>query len=255
MRLPGKVAIVTGAGSGLGRAMAILFAREGAKVVVAANRDKDGEETVKSIKEAGGEAIPVRVDVTKAIDVEKAVKTAVAKYSKLDIMLNNAGTPGPGKITADMTEEEWNRVISINLTGVFLGMKYAIPAMLQGRGGVIINVSSVTGVSPRRYTGAYAASKAAVIQLTKVTALEYARKNIRVNCILSGPIDTPFYTKVAGGNSEKIAKFKEIVRNEVPMGRFAQPEEIAQVALFMASDDASYITGAAFAADGGDMLL
>jgi NAD(P)-dependent dehydrogenase (short-subunit alcohol dehydrogenase family) len=255
MRLKGKVAIITGAGSGLGRAAAVLFAGESAKVVVAANREKDGEQTVKSIKEAGGDAIFARVDVTKAADVENAVKAAVTRYGKLDIMLNNAGTPGRGKLIADITEEEWNRVISINLTGVFLGTKYAIPEMLKGAGGVIINISSVAGVSPRRYAGAYAAAKAAVIQLTRVTALEYARKNIRANCILPGPIDTPFFAKVAGGDPEKIALFKEVVRNEVPMGRFAQPEEIAQVALFLASDEASYITGAAFAADGGQLLV
>jgi NAD(P)-dependent dehydrogenase (short-subunit alcohol dehydrogenase family) len=255
MRLKDKVAIITGAGSGLGRAAALLFAREGAKVLVAANRDKDGEQTVKSIKDKGGDAIFTRVDVTRASDLEKAVKTAVDKYGKLDIMFNNAGTPGPGKLIADLTEEEWNRVLAVNLTGVFLGTKYAIPEMLKGGGGVIINVSSVAGVSPRRYTAAYSAAKAGVIQLTKVTALEYARKNIRVNCILPGPIDTPFFTKVAGGDADKIAIFKERVRNEVPLGRFAQPEEIAQVALFLASDEASYITGAAFAADGGQLLI
>ena len=255
MRLKGKVAIITGAGSGLGKAAAQLFAKEGAKVVVAANREKEGEQTVRSIKAASGEAIFVKVDVTTAADVEKAVKTAVNKYGKLDIMFNNAGTPGPGKLIADITEEEWNRVISVNLTGVFLGTKYAIPEMLKGGGGVIINVSSVAAVSPRRYAGAYAAAKAGVIQLTRTTALEYARKNIRVNCILPGPIDTPFFSKVAGGDPEKIATFKEKVLKEVPMGRFAQPEEIAQVAPFLASDEASYITGAAFAADGGQLLV
>jgi NAD(P)-dependent dehydrogenase (short-subunit alcohol dehydrogenase family) len=255
MRLKGKVAIITGAGSGLGKAAAQLFAKEGAKVVVAANREKEGEQTVKSIKEFGGDAILVRVDVTKATDLGKAVKAAVDKYGKLDIMFNNAGTPGPGKLIADLTEEEWNRVLAVNLTGVFLGTKYAIPEMLKGGSGVIINTSSVAGVSPRRYAGAYSAAKAAVIQLTRTTALEYARKDIRVNCILPGPIDTPFFSKVAGGDPEKIAIFKEMVRNEVPLGRFAQPEEIAQVAIFLASDEASYITGAAFAADGGQLLV
>jgi NAD(P)-dependent dehydrogenase (short-subunit alcohol dehydrogenase family) len=255
MRLKGKVAIITGAGSGLGRASAILFAKEGAKVVVAANREKDGEQTLKSIIERGGDALFVKVDVTRAADLQNVVKTAVAKYGKLDIMFNNAGTPGPGKMIADITEEEWNQVISVNLTGVFLGTKYAIPEMLKGGGGIIINVSSVAGVSPRRYTGAYAAAKAAVIQLTRVTALEYARKNIRVNCIVPGPIDTPFFTKVAGGDPGKIALFKEKVRSEVPFGRFAQPEEIAQAALFLASDEASYITGAAVPVDGGQLLV
>ena len=255
MRLNNKSAIVTGAGSGLGRAAALLFAREGAKVLVAANRDKDGEQTVKSIKDNSGDAIFTQVDVTRASDLEKAVKTAVDKYGKLNIMFNNAGTPGPGKLIADLTEEEWNRVLAVNLTGVFLGTKYAIPEMLKGGGGVIINVSSVAALMPRRYAGSYAAAKAGVIQLTRVTALEYARKNIRVNCILPGPIDTPFFSKVAGGDPDKIAAFKEKVLKEVPMGRFAQPEEIARVALFLASDEASYITGAAFAADGGQLLV
>ncbi len=255
MRLKGKVAIITGAGSGLGKAAAQLFAREGAKVVVAANREKEGGQTIRSIKERGGDAIFTRVDVTSASDLEKTVKTTVDKYGKLDIMLNNAGTPGPGNLTADITEEEWNRVISVNLTGVYLGTKYAIPEMLKGGGGAIINVSSVAGISPRRYTAAYSAAKAAVIQLTRVTALEYARKNIRVNCILPGPIDTPFFSKVAGGDPDKIAAFKEKVLKEVPMGRFAQPEEIARVALFLASDEASYITGASFAVDGGQLLI
>lgn len=255
MGLPGKVAIITGAGSGLGRATAIIFAKEDAKVVVAANKERDGEQTVKSIKEAGGDAVLVRVDVTNSPDVEKAVKAAVARYGKLDIMFNNAGTPGPGKLIADITEEEWNKVISVNLTGVFLGTKYAIPEMLKGGGGVIINTSSVAAVSPRRYAGAYATAKAAVIQLTRTTALEYARNNIRANCILPGPIDTPFFSKVAGGDPDKIALFKEKVRSEVPFGRFAQPEEIAQAALFLASDEASYITGAALPVDGGQLLV
>jgi len=255
MRLRGKVAIITGAGSGLGRAAALLFAKEGANVVVTAPRERDGEQTVKSIREAGGDAILARVDVTRASDLENAVKAVADKYGKLDIMLNNAGTPGPGKLIADITEEEWNRVISVNLTGVFLGTKYAIPEMLKSGGGVIINVSSVAALSPRRYAGAYSAAKAGVIQLTRTTALEYARKNIRVNCILPGPIDTPFFSKVADGDPEKIAIFKEMVRNEVPLGRFAQPKEIAQVALFLASDEAAYITGAAFAADGGQLLV
>jgi len=255
MRLKDRVAIITGAGSGLGRAAALLFAREGARVVAAASRAKDGEQTVRHIKEIGGDAVFVQVDVTRASDIENAVKMAIDTYGRLDIMFNNAGTPGTAKLIADITEEEWNRVISVNLTGVFLGTKYAIPEMLKGGGGVIINTSSVAAVSPRRYAGAYSAAKAGVIQLTRTTALEYARKNIRVNCILPGPIDTPFFTKVSGGDPEKMTAFKEKVRNEVPIGRFATPEEIARVALFLASDDASYITGAAFAADGGQLLV
>jgi NAD(P)-dependent dehydrogenase (short-subunit alcohol dehydrogenase family) len=255
MRLKDKVAIITGAGSGLGRAAALLFAREGAKVVVAANRVKEGEQTVREIKEGGGDAVLVQVDVTRAADIENAVKTAIGKYGRLDIMFNNAGTPGTAKLIADLSEEEWNHIISVNLTGAFLGTKYAIPEMLKVGGGVIINVSSVAAIMPRRLGGAYAVAKAAVIQLTRATALEYARKNIRVNCILPGPIDTPFFDKIVGGDTARIAAFKEKVLREVPIGRFAMPEEIARVALFLASDDASYITGAAFAADGGQLLV
>ncbi|MBM3155906.1 MAG: SDR family oxidoreductase [Chloroflexi bacterium] len=255
MRLKDKVAIITGAGSGLGRASAQLFSAEGAKVVVAASRAKDGEQTVRSIKERGGEAVFVQVDVTRAPDIENAVKIAVDKYGRLDIMFNNAGMPGTAKLIADLSEAEWQQVISVNLTGVFLGMKYAIPEMLKRGGGAIINTSSAAAVMPRRLGGAYATAKAAVIQLTRATALEYARKNIRVNCIMPGPIDTPFFDKIAGGDAARIAPFKEKVLKEVPIGRFATPEEIARVALFLASDDASYITGAAFAADGGQLLV
>jgi NAD(P)-dependent dehydrogenase (short-subunit alcohol dehydrogenase family) len=255
MRLKDKVTIITGAGSGLGRAAALLFALEGAKVVVAANRVKEGEQTVGEIKESGGDAAFVQVDVTRAADIENAVKTAVDKFGRLDIMFNNAGAPGPAKLIADLSEEEWNHIIAVNLTGVFLGTKYAIPEMLKRGGGVIINTSSAAGIMPRRLGGAYAVAKAAVIQLTRATALEYARKNIRVNCILPGPVDTPFFDKIAGGDTARIALFKEKVLKEVPIGRFATPEEIARVALFLASDDASYITGAAFAADGGQLLV
>lgn len=256
VRLKDKVAIITGAGSGLGRASAQLFAREGARVVAAASRAKDGEQTVREIKESGGDAVFVQVDVTRAADVENAVKTAISKYGRLDIMFNNAGTPGAAKLIADLSEAEWNHIISVNLTGVFLGTKYAIPEMLKVGGGVIINTSSAAGIMPRRYGGAYAVAKAAVIQLTRATALEYARKNVRINCILPGPIDTPFFNKIAvGGDVDRISAFKEKVLKEVPIGRFAKPEEIARVALFLASDDASYITGAAFAADGGQLLV
>jgi NAD(P)-dependent dehydrogenase (short-subunit alcohol dehydrogenase family) len=255
MRLKDKVAIITGAGSGLGRASAQLFAAEGARVVAAASRAKDGEQTVRRIKESGGDAVFVQVDVTRASDIENSVKTAIDKYGRLDIMFNNAGMPGTAKLIADLSEAEWNQVIAVNLTGVFLGMKYAIPEMLKRDGGVIINTSSAAGVMPRRLGGAYAVAKAAVIQLTRATALEYARKNIRINCILPGPIDTPFFTKITGSDATRISAFKEKVLKEVPIGRFATPEEIAKVALFLASDDASYITGAAFAADGGQLLV
>lgn len=253
MRLKDKVAIITGGGSGLGRASAVLFAKEGARVVVADVVPADGEQTVKMAKEAGGEAFFVHVDVTRGADCEKMVKVAVDKYRKLDIMFNNAGILGASGPIARITEEQWHHVISVNLTGVFLGIKYAIPEMLKIGGGVIINTASVAGVMPTRYGAPYCTTKAAVIQLTKNTALDYAGRNIRVNCVLPGVMDTPFLSKM--GTPERAEQFKTFMLRNEPIGRFAQPEEVAQVVLFLASDEASFMTGAAVAVDGGMLLV
>ena len=253
MKLKDKVAIITGSGSGLGRASALLFTQEGAKVVVADIAVKDAEETVSMIEKAGGEAIPFQVDVTKASDCEKMVAAAINEYGKLDIMFNSVGAGGGGKIV-DLTEEEWNRIMSINLTSVFLGTKYAVREMLKRKSGVVINVSSPAAVLPAS-GGVYGIAKAGVIHFTKMTALEYGRDNIRANCIIPGPMDTAFFDNMASGDPKISEAVKNFSIKHVLLGRLADPEEVAKVALFLASDDASFATGAVWNVDGGYALL
>jgi NAD(P)-dependent dehydrogenase (short-subunit alcohol dehydrogenase family) len=255
MRLEGKVAVITGAGSGLGRASALLFAGEGARVVVADIVDADGEETVRLIRESEGEALFVHVDVSRADDCEKMVRSAVDSYGRLDIMFNNAGVPGAVGAVADLSEDDWNQTMSVNVTGVFLGTKYAVAEMLKAGGGVIVNTSSAAAIVPTRLGGAYGTSKAAIVGLTKATAMDYARKNIRANCILPGPMETAYFTKTGGGDPSRMAAIREKIQSQQPSGRFAQPEEVARVALFLASDESSFMTGAAVAADGGRLLV
>jgi len=240
-KLDKKVAAITGAGSGIGRATALLFAEEGAKVAAIDYAPAGGKETVRMIKEAGGEAIFIEADVSKAADVERMVKTTVDTYGRIDILFNNAGIVGMVAPTAELTEENWDRVLNINLKGVFLCSKYAIPVMLQNGGGVIINTSSCQGIGIVRNMAAYNVSKAGIIQLTKTTALEYAPKNIRVNCICPGTIQTPM--------SEA---WTPVLKTDLLLqGRIGQPEEVARAALYLASDDSSYVTGHALVVDGG----
>ncbi len=244
-RLKGKVAIVTGGGSGIGRATCLLFAREGAKVVVADYVAEGGNETMKQIKAAGGEAVFVQADVSKSTDVQNMIGATVRNYGRVDILFNNAGIEGPSSKLANLKEEDWDRVIAIDLTSVFLGIKYAIQEMLKQGGGVIISTASVAGMVGFPGSGAYAAAKAGVINLTRLAALEYAEKNIRVNCICPGVIETPMVDRVVGERPRE-----RIVRTE-PMGRLGRPEEIANAALFLASDESSFATGAPFIIDGG----
>jgi len=240
-RLDGKVALITGAGSGIGRATALLFCREGAKVAVVDYVPAGGEETVGMIKSAGGDAIFVEADVSRAADVERMVKTTVDRYGRLDIIFNHAGIQGPMALTAEITEEGWDLVLNTNLKGVFFGCKYAIPVMLGQGGGVIINTASILGMGAMGASTPYGVSKAGVIQLTKNVAAEYAKMNIRVNCICPGLIRTPL-----------IAPFFSAFRiDTIPEGRAGQPEDIARVALFLASDDSAYMTGASVVVDGG----
>ncbi len=247
LRLAGKVAIVTGGGSGIGRASALLFSREGATVVVADWEEEGGSGAVKEIVASGGRAIFAKTDVSKEDDVRNMIAAAVRTYGRLDVLFNNAGIEGEmGVLTGDHSLELWNRVIAVNLTGTFLGCRYAIPEMLKGGGGSIVNNASVAGLVGFAGIPAYCASKGGVVQLTRTAALEYATQGIRVNCLCPGVIDTPMVRRAAPDETARAA-FAQLQ----PVGRMGQPEEVAALALFLASDEASFVTGAAIPVDGG----
>jgi NAD(P)-dependent dehydrogenase (short-subunit alcohol dehydrogenase family) len=249
MKLNGKVAIITGAGSGIGRASALLFAQAGAKVVVADLVAVAGEETVAQIKQNGGEATFVAVDVSKAAQVEQMVQTAVTTYGRLDILFNNAGLTLPARVT-ETTEEMWSRSIDVNLKGVMLGCKYAVPELQKVGGGSIINTASMLGLVASPGQAPYSAAKGGVVLLTKQVAIDYARDNIRCNCICPSEVDTPMHRKFIEESPDPAATKKRLLER-IPLNRVARPEELAAVALFLASDDSSYITGVALPVDGG----
>ena len=247
-RLKDKVALISGAGSGIGRTTALLFAREGARISAVDWNPASTAETVAAIQEKGGRAIAVSADVSDAAQVESMVRQTVQTYGQLDILFNNAGVMQPLKTTVETSEEDWDRVMDINLKGTFLAMKYGIPEMLKSGGGSIINSSSMAGLIGFTYMPAYTASKAGIILLTKSAALEYAGQNIRINCICPGTISTPMADSL---KTDPNLKNYEPNRKQIPFGRRGTPEEIAQAVLFLASDDASYITGTALNIDGG----
>lgn len=246
-KLEGKSSIVTGAASGIGRATARLFADEGASVVVADRDEAQGGAVVDAIKQAGGTATFAKVDVSSPEDVKRMIDVAVRTYGNLDVLFNNAGIEGEQAPTADCTLENWDRVISINLKGVFLGMKYGIPEMLKNGGGAIINTASVAGLVGFQGMPAYCASKGGIIQLTKTAALEYATQGIRANVICPGVIWTPMVERFTSAGDEVRAGMEALE----PVGRFGTAEEVARMALFLASDDSSFCTGAPFIIDGG----
>jgi NAD(P)-dependent dehydrogenase (short-subunit alcohol dehydrogenase family) len=249
MKLKDKVAIVTGAGSGIGQATAILFARAGAGVVVADIVEEAGLATVGRIKDGGGEAVFTQTDVSKASEIETMVQTAVDSFGGLDILFNNAGLTIPAMVT-ETDETTWDRTIDVNLKGVMLGCKYAIPEMIKRGGGSIINTASMLGLvaSPRQ--APYCAAKGGVVLLTKQIAVDYARDNIRVNCICPSEVNTPMHRQFIAGTPEPEATRRSL-RERIPLNRVAEPEEIATTALFLASNDSSYITGVALPVDGG----
>ena len=252
-KMGGKIALVTGGGSGIGKATSIAFAGEGAKVVVADINAGGGEETVRFIEDAGGDAVFVRADVSKAAEVEAMVNQAVATYGRLDYAYNNAGVlQSPGISIHEAPEETWNNTIATNLTGVWLCMKYEVPQMIKQGGGAIVNTSSVWGLVGAAGFSAYVASKHGVAGLTKTAALEYAESNIRVNCVNPGSTDTQMVQDaigaLSGGDPEAMA---DMIAQLHPIGRMGRPEEIAQAVVWLCSDAASFVTGHALSVDGG----
>jgi NAD(P)-dependent dehydrogenase (short-subunit alcohol dehydrogenase family) len=246
--LDGKVALVTGGASGIGRATALTFAREGAKLVIADMNEDGGQQTVHMITENGGEATFVQVDVTSATQIEAMINKTVETYGRLDCAFNNAGISSGGQraFTADYPEERWHQVIAINLTGVWLCLKYEIPQMLQQGGGAIVNTASVAGLVGLPYASAYVASKHGVVGLTRTAALEYAKQGIRVNCVCPGYIETPM-TEQGRNDPERMA---HMLASE-PIGRIGKPEEIAETVVWLCSDAASFVTGHTMTVDGG----
>ncbi len=242
----GKVAVVTGGNSGIGRATAIRFAQEGAKVVVAARRIQQGEETVEEITSAGGEAIFVSTDVSKAAQVESMVNQAVEAYGRLDFAFNNAGTSTSG-LMHEATEEDWDRVIDVNLKGVWLCMKYEITQMLAQGGGAIVNDSSGAGLVGEGNAPIYAASKFGVVGLTRSSALRYARSGIRINAVCPGAVPTPGLQ----GALDRRPELEEWFGAHEPIGRLGEPNEIAEAVVWLCSDSASFVTGVAMPVDGG----
>jgi NAD(P)-dependent dehydrogenase (short-subunit alcohol dehydrogenase family) len=240
-RLDDKVALITGAGSGIGRAVALLFAEEGAKIAVADYVPDAGEETVGMIKKNKGAAIFIQADVSQSSDVKRMIKATVDTYGRIDILHNNAGINSPVVSIVDLTEEQWNQVIDTDLKSVFLGTKFIIPVMLKQGGGVIINTSSVMGQDAEIYMMPYCVAKAGVIMLTKATSVEYFKQGIRANCICPGFITTAMTDPWAPViDVEKMA-----------CGVWGKPEDIAQAALYLACGDSAYVSGAALVVDGG----
>ena len=246
----GKVAFVTGAASGMGRATALAFAREGASVVTADISDDGNQETARMIEKLGGQAIAVRCDVTRSEDVKAALDKAEETFGRLDVAFNNAGLEQPAALTADLTEEVWDRIVAINLRGVFLCLKHEIPLMLEHGGGAIVNTSAGAGVMGVKGKAAYTAAKHGVIGLTRAAALDYAESNVRVNAVCPGIIDTPMMDRFTGGTPE--GRTRAI--SQEPIGRLGRPEEIAATVVWLCSDAASFVVGHAMVVDGGQTV-
>jgi meso-butanediol dehydrogenase / (S,S)-butanediol dehydrogenase / diacetyl reductase len=254
MRLARKVALITGAGAGIGRATALLFAEEGAKVVVQDVKAATAEETVQLIMKAGGEAVAIGGDVTSRADAEDMVKKAVETFGRLDVLFNNAGIWRGGTLL-DISEEDWDRTMDVNVKGIYLVSRYAVQQMMRQEGGSIINAASVAALRGSPMSAAYNASKGAVLLLTKCMALDFGRYGIRVNCTCPGVIETQMADELLTyrslGDDDRKQALLETYEERHASGRLGRPEEVAKVVLFLASDESSFVTGAAWPVDGG----
>ena len=254
MRLVNKVALITGAGNGIGRATAQLFAQEGAKVVVQDVNDDMAQETAQLIRKAGGEAVSIGGDVASSADAEAMVNKAIDTYGRLDVLFNNAGVWYGGTIL-DISEEDWDRTMEVNVKGIYLVSRYAVQRMMRQEGGSIINAASVAALRGSPMSAAYNASKGAVLLLTKCMALDFGRYGIRVNCTCPGVIETQMADQLLTyrslGDDDRKQALLETYEERHAVGRFGQPEEVAKVVLFLASDESSFVSGAAWPVDGG----
>jgi len=254
MRLKDKVSIITGAASGIGKATSLVFAREGAKVMCA-DVNADGAEAVaRQIADTGGDAASVRVDVAQEADVQEMISQTVARWGRLDVLYNNAGI-GFGMPVTQVPESEWDRLMDINLKGVFLGCKHAIPEMLKNGGGAIVSTASDAGLRGSAFLSTYCASKGGVVMLTKSLAVEWAAQGIRVNCVCPGVIRTPILDPFISQSQALLGVTPEQAWAQMaavhPIGRVGEPEEVGRAVAFLASDEASFITGVALSVDGG----
>ena len=248
-RLAGKVALITGAGTGIGRAIALAFAREGASVAVAGRRLEKVKETASEIEKQGGAALALQCDVSRAKDADRAAAQTAKEFGKLNVLVNNAGTLSVSTVDS-ISEEDWDRVITVNLKGPFLTSRAALKEFRKNGGGTIVNIGSVLGLVAMKDRAAYCASKGGVTMLTKAMALDHAHENVRVNCICPSIIETEL-VKGLFDDSEQGKRLKQSRMGTIPLGRFGKPADVAELAVFLASEESSWLTGAAIPLDGG----
>ena len=249
-RLAGKTALITGAGTGIGRAIALAMAREGAQITLAARRPEPLESVAAEIVAAGGASIAVECDVTNRTSVDAALAAAVKRFGKVNVVVNNAGAA----VVADAektSDEDWRRILDVNLTGTFLMSRAALPELRKAGGGAIVNIGSVLGLVARKERAAYCAAKGGVTMLTKAMALDHAHEKIRVNCICPSIVETPLGAASLAGSSSDPDEARRIRAREIPLGRLGKPEDVAELAVYLASDESSWVTGAAWPIDGG----